>query len=657
MRRITFDGARGTDGSLLSSLPWTLASLALALLPHLSYQPPWVTGIFVACAAWRYVTERRRGTLPPAWVRALLAIGCFAGVFATYDAISGVGPGSALLAVMASLKLLETRRRRDQFVLLFIAIFLVMSSVLREQYLWSLPYLLVALVFIMAAWLRMSGDPAEKLRTSFAISGRLLGYAVPLALVMWFFFPRIASPFWSVPIDTSSGTTGLSDTMSPGDISSLSRSDEVAFRVRFADAVPAARDRYWRALVLHRFNGRTWSGREPTIGLPPERQVAFGGAPVHYQVTLEPTRQHWVPALDMPASWTLAETHMQPTQALARITPIDQRIAYQAVSHTTYRAEADPQSLYRRWFLELPAGTNPRTAALAASLRVDSGSDAAFIEEVLALFRREAFYYTLEPPALGSNPVDRFLFESRRGFCEHYASAFTVLARAAGIPARVVLGYQGGELNPMGEYLIVRQSDAHAWTEVWLEGRGWVRVDPTAAVAPERIELGFTDSLFDGAGALWGLDAPSLLLHRVRLSFDVLNAKWNEWVLAYGPEQQADAMRWLGMERPQWRNMLLVLIGLVIGLTLVVSALLMWRYRPPRPDRASVLYRRFVSATGLTPAVGETPAAFAERAAALSTLAPATVEAVTAAYHSARYGGRANALAELEQRVGGLARR
>jgi transglutaminase-like putative cysteine protease len=220
-----------------------------------------------------------------------------------------------------------------------------------------------------------------------------------------------------------------------------------------------------------------------------------------------------------------------------------------------------------------------------------------------------------------------------------------------------VLGYQGGERNPVGDYLIVRQSDAHAWSEVWLAGQGWVRVDPTAAVAPERIELGIADSLFGGAAANWGFDAPSRLWHQVRLSWDALNANWNDWVLGYGPDKQAQFMRWLGMESPKWRNMMLTLIALVIALTLVVSALMMWRYRPPRPDRASQLYRRFVAASRLRPAIGETPANFAQRALDSAALPRDSVESIARAYHDVRYGGRPEALPELERAVAGLRRR
>ncbi len=636
---------RGTDGSLLSSLPWTLGALFVSFAPHIPYLPVWITVAFFGCAAWRYLIEQRRRLLPPAWLRGVLALGCFLGVLATYSSISGVGPGSALLAIMASLKLLETRKRRDQFVLLFISIFLVMSSLLREQYLWSLPYLLVAMVFIMTAWLRMSASPRVNPRESFATGGRLLLYAAPLAVAMWVFFPRIATPFWAVPIDTSRAASGLSDTMSPGDITSLSLSNAVAFRVSFSGAVPPPRDRYWRGLVLTRFNGRTWTGREPSISATALSTIEVDGEPIEYQVTLEPTRQQWVFALDMPVRWSLPRTFMGPQQQLARSIPIDQRAAYEVVSYSDYRVETELSPLYRNWYSNLPEGSNPRAAELARSLRGSVDSNAEFIDAVLERFNREDYFYTLEPPPLGSDPVDRFLFETRRGFCEHYASAFAVLMRSVGIPTRIVLGYQGGEINPLGGHLIVRQSDAHAWTEVWLRDEGWLRVDPTAAVAPERIELGASDAAFEGLGAAWGLSAPSALMHRLALTIDALNARWNDWILGYGPETQGRFMRWIGMDDPDWRKMMLTLVAVVAGLVLVISALLLLRYRPPRRDASARLYARFVRKTGVPPAVGETPLCFARRARAAGKLPEQAIESVTRAYLESRYGPDAVAAA------------
>ena len=648
---------RGTDGSLLSSLPWTLVALAVAAAPHLPYLPFWVTGASVACAVWRLAIEKRRKLLPSPWVRGVLALGCFLGVLATYDTISGVGPGTALLAIMAALKLLETRKRRDQFVLLFIAIFLVMAAMLREQHLWSLPYMLVALVVTMAAWLRMSAPATQEPRQSISNAARLVAYAAPLAVAMWIFFPRIATPFWSVPIDTSSGVTGLSDTMSPGDISDLSQSDAVAFRVRFDGSVPPPRDRYWRALVLHRFNGRTWTGSDPTPDFRFQDRIAYGGDSYEYEVTMEPTRSQWVMALDVPERWwDVDRVAMSRTQNLWRVLPIDQRIAYRVRSFPSARIDAGQSELARNWYLQLPDDRNPRTLELARSMRGAAASDGAFIDDVLRMFNVDEYYYTLRPPALGSNPVDRFLFETRQGFCEHYASAFTVLMRAAGIPARVVIGYQGGETNPLGNYMIIRQADAHAWAEVWLPGTGWQRVDPTAAVAPERIDAGRSGAMFDGTGEAWGLSAPSRFAHQLGLTWDALNARWNEFVLGYGPENQERFMRWLGIGNPDWQNLLLTLIGAVAVITAAIHVVLILRFRPPREDRARKLYSRFVKKSGIEPRRGETPLDFVDRLGKhLAAEATSNARNVTNLYLDARYGdGDADTLAKLDREIRGF---
>jgi transglutaminase-like putative cysteine protease len=637
---------------LLASLPWTLAALGFALLAHLPFLPIWIIAAFVLCGAARYVIEHRRLRLPPAWFRAFLALTCFIGVLATYSTVSGVGPGSALLAIMASLKLLETRKRRDQYVLLFICIFLVMASLLRDQYLWSLPYLGLSILIILTAWLRLSAGPRLRPRNSIATAGRLLAYAAPLAIAMWILFPRLASPFWGVPIDTSRGTSGLSDTMSPGDISSLSMSGEVAFRVRFDGAAPAPRDRYWRGLVLHEFSGRSWSGREPSIDRNAVDRIEYLGDPIKYEITIEPTAQRWVFALELPQSWSLQNTFMSAQQQLARITPIDQKVSYEVTSYTNYRADAELRSFFRNWYEQLPPGSNERTRQLATDMRAMAGSDKDYITAVLDMFRNEEFFYTLQPPPLGSNPVDRFLFETRRGFCEHYASAFTVMMRAVGIPARVVLGYQGGQINPMGDHMVVRQSDAHAWTEVWFEGDGWQRVDPTGAVAPERIEYGISEALSDGIGESWGFTAPSALRYQLEMAYDVLNAKWDEWVLGYGPEAQQKLMRLLGMSDPSWRKMLLTLVFVVISIVLLISYLLYRRYQPPPRDAASILYQRFLRKVGLQPTVGETPRNYATRAGNTGKISAESIDSVTAAYMDARYGPAGkDAISRLQQEV------
>ncbi|MEM9334333.1 MAG: DUF3488 and transglutaminase-like domain-containing protein [Pseudomonadota bacterium] len=649
---------RGTDGSLLRSLPWTMGAMSFALLPHVLFMPFWVSAAMLLACIWRYSIERHRSALPNMPVRAILALACFLGIFFTYNTISGVGPGSALLSVMAAMKLLETRSRRDQFVLLFIALFLTMSALLREQYLWSLPYLLLSLTLTLTAWLRMSADPDERPTQSARTSLRLIGYAVPVAIAMWIFFPRIATPFWSVPIDTGTAISGLSNNMSPGDISSLSLSNAVAFRANFEGRMPVQKDLYWRGIVMNDFNGRSWKAAdEPFRGRPVRDQLDVFGEPTAYRVTLEPTNQQYLFALDMPYRWELNErkdSFMGREQQLAFSRPIDKRMAYEVISFTEYRAETDISDWMFNRTLNAKELSNPRTVALAREMREQAADDQAFIRAVLDRFANEAYFYTLEPPILGQSPVDKFMFETRQGFCEHYASAFAVMMRAAGIPARVVLGYQGGEVNTVGEepYLIVRQADAHAWNEVWLEGIGWRRVDPTAAVAPERIDVGRSAALFDGIAEDWGMTAPSQWLYRIQQNWDYLNARWNDWVLGYGPDKQRQFMQTMGMDNPDWRRMMLTLVALVAILVFIASVFMTLRNRPPPADEALKLYRRFVRKTGESLQHGETPEAFARRLKSRGRLDAASVDELTETYLRVRYGDTGmDGLPELKDRV------
>ncbi|MEM6511893.1 MAG: DUF3488 and transglutaminase-like domain-containing protein [Pseudomonadota bacterium] len=649
---------RGTDGSLLRSLPWSVAAMGFALLPHVPFMPFWVSAAMLLAAVWRYSIERRRGALPNVFVRGSLALACFLGIFFTYDTISGVGPGSALLAVMAAMKLLETRSRRDQFVLLFIALFLTMSALLREQYLWSLPYLVVSLSLTLTAWLRMSADPDERPMQSARTSLRLIGYAAPVAVAMWVFFPRIATPFWSVPIDTGTAISGLSNNMSPGDISSLSLSNAVAFRANFEGDIPAQRDLYWRGIVMNDFNGRSWkAAEEPFRGRPVREQLDVYGEPTAYRVTLEPTNQQYLFALDMPYRWELNErkdSFMGREQQLAFSRPIDKRMAYEVISFINYRAEAEISDWMLNRTLNAKELSNPRTVALAREMRAQASDDETFIDSVLSRFANEDYYYTLEPPVLGQSPVDQFLFESRRGFCEHYASAFAVMMRAAGVPARVVLGYQGGEINSVGDepYLIVRQADAHAWNEVWLDGIGWRRVDPTAAVAPERVDVGRAGAIFDGIAENWGMSAPSQWLYQLQQNWDYLNARWNDWVLGYGPDKQREFMQNIGMDEPNWQKLMLSLVALVAAIILIVSLLMTLRNRPPPADEALKLYRRFVRKTGQQLQHGETPEAFARRLKTVHKLDAASVDTVTDTYLRVRYGDTGmDGLPELKERI------
>ena len=639
---------RGQSSSEATRIAWAVAALAISLLPHVGRLPGWVLLLFALASAWRLGAANRGWPLPSTVIRMVITAAGFLLVLATYRTVNGLYAGSALLAVMMALKLLETRQRRDLQVLMFIAYFMVAALLLDRQEVWTLPYLIVATWLITVSLLQAvrEGEPLP-LRTAAGMVTRMLAAALPIAALLFVLFPRVPGPFWAMP-SSGAGTTGLSDTMSPGTVSKLSLSDAVAFRVEFRDEPPPPSQRYWRGPVLHHFNGSSW--RQPSPLPLRKGTVETEGRSIRYRVTLEPTDRRWLMALDVPSDWTWYDAWMADDLQLRSRRPVDRLIAYEARSWPDFKAERRLPGLIRKRSLQLPIEQNPRTRAMARELREQYANDGALVDAVLRHFREQPFVYTLQPPALlGRGPMDQFLFETRRGFCEHYASAFTLLMRAAGIPARVVTGYQGGELNPYTGQFVVRQRDAHAWAEVWLEGRGWTRVDPTGAVAPERIELSLEDALPEGEPVPGRYLRSSEFLRQLQLSWDALNSAWNEWILGYGPEKQRRLMEHLGFEDPDWRTLTAVLtaaLGVVLGIVALTLAI---RYKPRRADPVQRLYQRFVrrlARRGLDRRTGEGPVDFARRAADSLPGAADGIHAITGQYVALRYEPMASAEAE-----------
>jgi len=574
-------------------LLWTVGGLAAAVAPHVSHLKPWVTGLALGIALWRLLAARRGWRLPGRWLRTAIALAATAAIAASYRALTGLDAGTALLALMAALKLLETRTPRDHVVLVFIGWFLCLATFLYRQDLAAVAWVLPAAWLLAASLLNVSRSGSSAVRLQpFRLTGSMLLKASLLAAVLFVFFPRVAGHFWGAP-SRERAVTGLSDEVSPGDLSELSVNDAVAFRVRFDGELPPPVERYWRGPVLTEFDGFTWSRpRAQAYFTPP---VEFLGPAVSYTVTLEPTSQRMLFALDLPSQWPASMARQSWDYQLWTQHPVDAVVRYSAESRTRYRAGVDLSPALRNRHLQLPPERNPRSRELARRMRAAADSDEAFIGDVLQMFRDQAFYYTLTPPRLERDSVDDFLFNSRRGFCGHFASSFTSLMRAAGVPARVVAGYQGGDWNPVGGYLIVRQSHAHAWSEVWLQGRGWTRVDPTAAVAPERVERGLDAALPEGEPVPGRLLRQSDLLWHAQLLWDNVNARWNDWVVHFSGQQQERLLQELGFEEPDWRQLGLLLgAGLALGLA-VVSAWLAWEFRPRRPDAASAQYRRFAA--------------------------------------------------------------
>ena len=622
-------------------LGWVLGALAVAVVPHAPHLPAWVSLLLLAVGAWRWAASLRGWSLAPRWLRILIVVIATVAILGTYRTLNGIEAGTALLVLMAAAKLLETRGSRDLTVLVFIAWFLLYAALLRDQRLLQLPWLLGSAFLTTVALMRVHADATAAPATNLARrSLTLLAQAIPVGLMLFLLFPRLPGPFWGID-SGSQARTGLDDEMTPGDVSDLSASGEVAFRVRFRGEMPSAAQRYWRGPVLHEFDGRSW--RRPRAQAFPPQEARFAGAPVEYQITLEPHDRRWVFALDLPSQWPEREAFQAYDFTLLSARTVGRVTAFDLRSYPRFVAGVElPESL-RRKDLALPTdGTNARSVQLGRELATRHQGDARrIVGELLRRFREEPFAYTMRPPLLADNAVDEFLFETRRGFCEHYASAFTVVMRAAGVPARVVTGYQGGEFNPFGGYLIVRQSDAHAWSEVWVDGRGWLRVDPTAAVAPERIEGSLIDAVGADEPVPGRLREASPFVMRLELGWDAVNDFWNQRVVRFDADAQFDLLQRLGVEEPDWRALGLGLAASLATFFAGLSAYLAWRYRPPArdwPARLHEVVARRLRKRGLVQGPAEGPIAFLQRAEqAYPDLGPALAE-IRVLYTAQRYG-------------------
>lgn len=550
-----------------------LTACLIVLLPHVPALPWWVIASCALLMLWRAWITLTGRSLPQSWLLIPISLLMMAGVFLTFRTFFGREAGVTMLAILLTCKLLEMHAKRDLFVVIYLSFFVLLTSFFYSQTIASAALALLATVTLLTAQLSFQYTgvvPSLWQRSKLGIT--ILALAIPLTLVAFFLFPRIQGPLWGLPGDAHSGRSGLSDSMSPGNISNLALSEEIAFRVKFAQAVPDKSLLYWRGIVLNQFNGKTWSHEDSQRIAPDSTIVQIAGKPVRQQIILEPNGQRWLFALDIPSltrtfdgMTSSANTQLETRSSQA----INSRVRYEAVSYPSYQLQIKLTAQALQSSLALPPGFNPKTLRYANELKQRVNDDRQRIQEVLQLFRREKFIYTLQPPLLGENSIDEFLFASRAGFCEHYSGAFVMLMRAMDIPARVVTGYQGGALNSVDGYLEVRQSDAHAWAEVWLPGSGWLRVDPTAAVAPERVmqNLFSTQPRVGMSGLVNFALGSNSWLHTMRMQWNAINNSWNLWVLNYDQARQINLMRSLGLSEWDWPQ--LALIFFVIALTVM----------------------------------------------------------------------------------------
>ncbi len=629
-------------------LLWLAAGLAMIAAPHTLRLPAWVNGSVAVVLFWRVYLGWRQAELPRRWLLLTLALGQLVAVYFTFRTIFGRDAGVTLLVLLLALKLMETRAHRDVFVVIFLGYFVALTNFFYSQGIPTGLYTMLTVVVITAALVGFNAR-ARPMIDNLGTAGAMLIQAAPVMLLLFLLFPRVQGPLWGMPQDAFGGTTGLSDTMAPGSISQLSLSDAIAFRAKFHDLRPSNNQLYWRGPVLTTFDGRTWHAAEPRLRY--EVRFQAEGRPIEYEITLEPHNRHWLYALDMPAARP-PSARITPEYQVLSLSPVRTRTRYEMISYPSYVVDSGATRDELREDLELPDGFNPRAQRLAREWRRAAADDAEVVRLALQYFRSNGFLYSLEPPLLGRDSVDEFLFDTREGFCEHYSSSFVFLMRAAGVPARVVTGFQGGAINPVDDYLAVRDSDAHAWAEVWLgASRGWVRVDPTAAVAPSRVERGIAAAVPQGSALPLMIRENFAWLRSLRNSWEALANQWNQWVLGYNPDRQREMLSWLGMEHPSWQSMAMLLFWSIAGVILATGLWLVFRMRRESAvQRAWLRFCAKLGRVGVERAAHEGPVDYAARAAERLPRRADAIRAIARLYVDLRYGPRADVERLLELR-------
>jgi len=636
-----------------NALVWIIISMFALVAPHALRLPPWVLLVYVVAVIWRILVYRGRWSFPGRSVKLILIFSSFIGVYVSYGTLVGLEPMVALLLTAFAFKLIELSRRNDAYVLLFLGYFVCITEFLFSQDLLITLYSMLNVVLVTTALVALH-QPGEHQfnRGSIRLAGVMLAQALPLMVVIFFLFPRI-DPLWTVPVNNHMAKTGMSDFMKPGDVAKLSQSADVALRVKFDGDIPPVSALYWRGLVFSRMQQGAWSALDyydvPVKQQRP-REMRTSGDALEYTVIMEPSWQNWLYGLHYARATTPGVRHTADYR-LSTLSPLETEYMYRVRSWTQAQAEPGLSQWRREIETRLPPGSNPRTRQLAQEMKALTETDQQFIDAVLNKFSTQDYVYTLQPGSLSElHAMDEFLFESRRGFCEHYASAFTVMMRAAGVPARVVAGYLGGEINPVNRTVIVHQFDAHAWAEVWLQGQGWVRVDPTAAVSPERIEWGL-EAAMQAEGSFLSEAPLSALRYRnipflnlLRLRYDALTYRWQSWIVGFNSERQLNLLRDIFGEI-NTRVIATVLLGSWV-LVLVPVSISLFRKRATRqvsrPDRFYLKFCERLARLGLVRSAGETPGQFFLRAEAALPAYAGQMRDITSLYNQLAYAGTAD---------------
>ncbi|ROZ61720.1 DUF3488 and transglutaminase-like domain-containing protein [Ramlibacter sp. WS9] len=577
-----------------------LLVIGWVVLPQVTNLPWWCSALAAAVLVWRGWLAVAGKPLPNGWwLLGLLAL-TLGATFMSHRTLLGRDAGVTLIVVLLALKTLELRARRDAFVVFFLGFFTMLTNFFFSQSLLTAAAMLVALLGLLTALVNAHmpvGRPPLRQAARTAATMALLG--APVMAVLFVLFPRFA-PLWGIPSDAMTGRSGLSTSMRVGNIAALALDETIAMRLRFEGRPPPQSSLYFRGPVLSGFDGREWRVLQPRLDAdtwplrPGNAQLEVSGGPVRYEATLEPNNRPWLLVMDAtnqpPQSPGFAAVMTSDLQWVLN-RPVTDLLRYKVESYPAFRHGPRTVAAVLPQYTQLPPDFNPRTRALAAEIRAQVASNpaatgrlqAALVQAAMERLRTGGYRYTLEPGVYGDHTADEFWFDRKEGFCEHIASAFVVLMRSMDIPARIVTGYQGGERNNVDGFWVIRQSDAHAWTEVWLADQGWVRVDPTSAVSPGR--TGSFQRLAAPAGVLataLGTVDPKLALN-LRAAWEALNNSWNQWVLNYTQSKQLDLLKNLGFETPSWEDLSYVLIAIIVFVALCGAAWTLWERRQHDP--------------------------------------------------------------------------
>ncbi|NOQ36652.1 MAG: DUF3488 domain-containing protein [Methylococcaceae bacterium] len=634
------------------TLIFLLSSIGLITLPHAWHIPLPIFAFFTLLLSWRFLGIWKPNWLPHKVIVLLLLLASIPLLLSQYRGFLGRDAGTSLFVLALSLKLLEIKKARDLYLIVYLAFIVASSQFLFEQSILMAAYILFVSCVLFSTLIIINSQQPQTL-VAVKKSAIIIAQALPITIALFLLFPRVEAPRWTMFKDSNTkALTGLSDSLEPGSISDLAMSGKIAFRVKFKDdALPPSNQRYWRGPVYTYTDGKRWTASQRYSYKNYMATPTFSGKPYEYTLMLEPQTKNWVFALDMPADFSNTLSKNQVHQLTTHKNP-STRNEYNITSYPEYNTGYITKGEFRQ-NTQLPSAPSEKITTLINQLKDTDTPPETYINNLLKHFRTENFHYTLKPPLMEEKPIESFLFETRYGFCSHYATAFVYLMRAANIPARVVAGYQGGEFNKVGKFLEVRQANAHAWAEVWLEDKGWVRFDPTSAVAPERIEQGvdieeqisqgtvnFTP-LFENQDFSW--------LKETRQLWQSLDYSWQRWVIHYDTSNQSQFLAKLGIAN--LKAMLYWMVGIIAVIMLFLAGYL-FKNNQKSLDKSLLAYQQFcrkLAKVGLARRESEGANDFAIRAGARFPEHQLTINVVTRLYNRLRY--EKNPEAELLQQL------